>query len=308
MLTKSKTPTKNNHLCRRDFLKSVFTVYGALIFDKLPAFCEDDTQNFQGQEIFRRIVEKAHKNRWQELAIGDLMGKIAKELNGIPYIANTLELSADKEFCVVNFKGLDCVTFFETTLDFARILKKGLTKPEELVKEIEYTRYRDGVLDDFTSRLHYTTDWFVDNQKKNVVEILDLPGAMPFTQKVGVISEHADLRIQLKNHPELVTKIKQQEAAINARQLKYVPKNKINEIESLLKTGDIVGVCTNLTGVDIVHTGLIYCDAQGVRHFMDASSKKTAMQVQIENGPISQSLNWSESLTGAMFARPLEPR
>jgi hypothetical protein len=30
--------------------------------------------------------------------------------------------------------------------------------------------------------------------------------------------------------------------------------------------------------------------------------------VTLENGPISETLNWSKKLTGAMFARPLEPQ
>jgi hypothetical protein len=311
MLAKSTTRKKNYHDCRRLFLKSIFTTCSALAFGELSVFSKDRNfigPNFQGEAIFDRIVAKARLNHWNKLAIGDLMGKIAEELAGTPYVANTLELSTDREFCSVNFKGLDCVTFFETTLDFARILKKDLHSPTDLVKEVQFTRYRAGVVGDYTSRLHYTTDWFVDNQRKKVIQLLDnLPEVMPFTQKVSVMSDHPDSSIQLKAHPELVPIIKRQEAAINNLALKYVPMEKIADIEHLLNTGDIVGVCSNAAGIDITHTGLIYCDQQGVRHFMDASSKKSAMQVQIENGPISKTLNWSKNLTGAMFARPLEP-
>lgn len=77
--------------------------------------------------------------------------------------------------------------------------------------------------------------------------------------------------------------------------------------EPELQTGDIVGVCTTEAGIDIAHTGLIYADENGVRHFMDASSGKSKMRVTLETGPISETLNWSKKLTGAMFARPLEP-
>jgi hypothetical protein len=311
MLMKSIARTKNYYACRRQFLKSMFTAYGALTIGELSAFSKARSSirlNLQGEEIFDRILAKAHMNHWNKLAIGDLMGKIAEEVAGTPYLANTLELSADREFCSVNFKGLDCVTFFETTLDFARILKKGLHSQTDLVKEVQFTRYRGGVLGDYTSRLHYTTDWFTDNQQKKVIQLLDnLPAAVAFTQKVSVMSDHPDSSIQLKAHPELVSKIKTQEAAINKLALNYIPMDKIAAIEHLLKTGDIVGVCTNAAGIDITHTGLIYCDDQGGRHFMNASSKKSAMQVQIENGPISTTLNWSKNLTGAMFARPLEP-
>ena len=308
MLMRSEALTKNYHFSRRLFLGSMFTAYGALALTGIPTFSENEPQIFQGKEVFERIVTEARLNQWEKLTIGALIGKIAEELLGTTYVPNTLELSVDREFCSVNFRGLDCVTFFETALDFARIIKKSLHTPTDLIKEIAFTRYRNGVIGDYTSRLHYTTDWFVDNQRKQVVQILDqLPGAVPFTQKVSVMSDHPDSSMQLKAHPELVSVIKRQEAAINNLVLNYVPMDKIADIEHLLKTGDIVGVCSNSAGIDITHTGLIYCDDLGVRHFMDASSKKSAMKVQIENGRISKSLNWSKNLTGAMFARPLEP-
>ncbi|MDR3613901.1 MAG: DUF1460 domain-containing protein [Candidatus Obscuribacterales bacterium] len=311
MLARSDAQTKTDRYSRRLVLKSILTTCGALTLNGLRVFSKSPVITkpvFQGEEVFDRIAAKSRLQHWEKLAIGALMGKIAEELLGIPYVPNTLELSTDNEFCSVNFQGLDCVTFFETTLDFARILKKGLHSPSDLINEVTFTRYRNGVVGDYTSRLHYTTDWFADNQKKKVIQILDrLPGAVPFTQKVSVMSDHPNSSIQLKAHPELVSAIKKQETSINNLALSYVPMSKIADIENLLQTGDIVGVCSNAPGIDITHTGLIYCDAHGVRHFMDASSKKSAMKVQIENGPISTTLNWSKSLTGAMFARPLEP-
>jgi hypothetical protein len=265
--------------------------------------------NFTGENVFNRISTKATEQKWRALPIGEVVGKVAKELEGTPYVANTLELYDDHEVCSVNMTELDCVTFFETALDLARTIKKGGNLPKYLFREVEFTRYRGGMLDDYTSRLHYTTDWFFDNEKKHVVRILsDLPGSVPFTNKVSLMSEHPENIKQLKSNPELVSKIAKQEAAINARSMKYVPLDKIAAIEPLLKTGDIVGITTSHPGLDIAHTGLIYRTADGVAHFMDASSKKASMRVVIEPGSISQALSKGpKSWTGAMFARPLEP-
>jgi hypothetical protein len=276
------------------------------------ASSDESLEPFKGEDIFDRILKKAEAGKWASLPIGQCMGRIAMELVGTPYVGFTLELSKDKEVCSVNLTGLDCVTFFEDTLDFARMLKKGGHTPEALLAEVTFTRYRDGKLGDFTSRLHYTTDWFYNNEKKGVVKILapELPGAAPFTQKVGIMSEHPEYYRQLKAHPDLVPQIKMFEDEINARNaasMKYIPMDKLAEAQSHLQTGDIVGVCTTERGIDIAHTGLIYKDEQGVPHFLDASSSKSKMKVTLEKGPISGSLNWSKKLTGAMFARPLEP-
>jgi hypothetical protein len=156
--------------------------------------------------------------------------------------------------------------------------------------------------------LHYTTDWFADNEAKNVVKNLapELPGAAPFTQKVGIMTEKPQNYRQLAAHPDLVPKIKKFEDEINARSMQFIPMDKLSGVESMLKTGDIVGVCTTEPGIDIAHTGLVYRDSEGVPHFMDASSSRSKMKVTIESGPISSALNWSKKLTGAMFARPLE--
>jgi hypothetical protein len=191
---------------------------------------------FKGKVVFDHILAKAIVGRWCDVPIGDLMGKIAKELEGTRYVADTLELSADHEICSVNLTGLDCVTFFETTLCFARMLKKGGRTPHDLLNEVSFTRYRGGVVGDYSTRLHYTTDWFADNESKGVIKLLSqLPGAEPFRQKVGFMSSHYDSSRQLKAHPELVPKIKSQEEAINSRSLKFIPMDKIAAIEPLLK-------------------------------------------------------------------------
>ena len=163
----------------------------------------------KGREIFHRILAKALKNKWETLPIGQLMGHVAMEFRGTPYVGFTLELDKDHEICAVDMLGLDCVTFFEDTLDFSRMLKLGGRTPEAMLQQIEFTRYRGGKMTDFLSRLHYTTDWLVDNQKKGVIKILapELPGAEPYTQKVGIMTAHPKNYRQLVAHPEYIAQI-----------------------------------------------------------------------------------------------------
>jgi hypothetical protein len=298
---------------RRTFLRGVVGCsFGLLTASAFRSAWGDSVASgvepFKGTETFDRILKKALDQKWETLPIGQCMGKIAMELEGIPYVAFTLELDKDKEICAVNFTGLDCVTFFEDTLNFARMLKKGGRTPADLVKEVTFTRYRGGKLGDYTSRLHYTTDWFYDNEKKGVVKLIDadLPGAEDFTQKVGFMSSKPNNYRQLKAHPEMVPVIARFEDQINSRTLKYIPLNKLEEAQSQLQTGDIVGITTTEKGIDIAHTGLVFVDDKKVPHFMDASSSKSKMKVTLEKGPISKDLDYGKN-TGAMFARPLEP-
>jgi hypothetical protein len=298
-------------MTRRDFLvRGSMSTLGILASSALANaanWSQEQMEYFKGQDIFTRIVDKARSEMWKALPIGELMGKIAMELKDTPYVGFTLEVSKDAERCVVNLTGLDCVTFFEDTLCAARMLKRGKNSPEDLVNEVQFTRYRGGKMGDFTTRLHYTTDWFADNETKGVVKILtpELPGAEPFTQKVGIMTQHPENYRQLATHPELVDKIRAMEEKINARSLKYLPMEKLEAAEHLLQTGDIVGVATSAEGIDIAHTGLCIKDEQGIVHFMDASSSRRSMKVTLEP-EISKCLNWSPKLIGVMFARPLE--
>jgi len=303
---------------RRSFLSKCFTVATAIMANVLPALARQplqkldngsaiDSTEFKGKTVFYRLVNKATAKNWQTLPMGELIGKLAHELEGTPYVASTLEIYPDREVCSVNLLGLDCVTFVETTLALARMLKKGGRQPGDLLSEITLIRYRNGTAGDYSTRLHYMSDWLADNTNKGIVKHLDqLPGAVPFTQKVGFMSTHPASYRRLICQPELVEKIRKCEEAINGRSLKYVPLNKIATVEPLLKTGDIVVVCTNQAGLDVVHTGFVYRTADGIAHFIDASSSKSKMKVTLESGPISSSLHWSKNLTGAMFARPLE--
>ncbi|HIA51840.1 MAG TPA: DUF1460 domain-containing protein [Candidatus Melainabacteria bacterium] len=268
---------------------------------------------FRGDGKFCDIVNKAKENNWRALPIGELMGKIADMLEGTPYVASTLELSPDVELCSANLDELDCVTFFETTLGLARMIKKGGETHKDLLAEIQLTRYRGGSVGDYASRLHYTSDWLADNENKQTVKVLSkLPGAEKFPKKVNFMSSHPASYKQLAAHPELVEKIKQRENEINARTLIYVPLDKVADAEPLLQTGDIVGICTNVPGLDISHTGLVIRDKDGVPHFMDASSQKKNMKVTLEPGPISQYMTQSnersQKIIGVVFARPLEPK
>jgi hypothetical protein len=298
-------------MLRREFLRyaslGTLGLLGASALADTIGQVSGQLQDFKGRDVFNRIVGKARHMRWVKLPIGELIGKIALELKGTPYVGFTLEVSKDSEACVVNLKGLDCVTFFEDSLCMARMLKRGKSSPKDLMAEIRTTRYRGGKMGDFTTRLHYTTDWFVDNEQKGVVKILtpELPGAEPFTQKVGIMSEHPKNYRQLAAHPELVPKIRAIEEKINGRSMKYLPMDKLAADEHLLQTGDIVGITTTERGIDVAHTGLCIKDEERLVHFMDASSMRTEMRVTLES-EISKSLNWSRELTGVMFARPLE--
>lgn len=258
-----------------------------------------------GEKTLERLLVRAREGRWSEQAIGERVGAVGMALRSTPYVDGTLELYDDREVCSVNLTGLDCVTFFESALALARMLKRGGRTPAALVSEVTYTRYRDGRVTDYASRLHYMSDWFFDNQAKRVVRVItgDLPGAAPFTRRVAYMSAHPEAYRQLRANPEMVAKIARVEADINARAMQYLPKDKVAAARELLKTGDIVGITTTIDGLDCSHSGLCYRDDGGVVRLLHASTTKKAVVLDED---LASYLARMSTHTGIMVARPLE--
>jgi hypothetical protein len=280
-------------------------------------FIQDSS--FEGTPVFDRILGSALDGDWVKRPIGDLVGAIAKSLIDTPYVGWTLERNADREFCFVTLEGLDCVTLFESSLGMARMLKRWTRDvaskatpnvrirrplPSDLVEEIAFTRYRGGKVGDYSSRLHYTTDWIHDNVEKGVVESLaeSLKGSKKLGKTIDFMSSHPDTYRQLKAHPELLPRIKDLERAISQRDTFFVPTASLAAQETKLKTGDIVGLVTTLPGMDIAHTGLIIREGASAR-FLHASStqKKVVLDARISEVASSR-----ESYLGIVVARPLE--
>jgi hypothetical protein len=263
-----------------------------------------DRANFRGASILARLEDKAKGEGWAGKPFGDLVAAIALELLDTPYVGFTVELYEDREVCVVNLEGLDCVTLFENSLGIARMLVVGESGPDALLRQIALTRYRGGILADYPSRLHYTSDWFLDNEAKGTVRLLsrELPGARRFEKRIDFMSTNPEKYRQLKARPELVPMIARQEAALMAKEMYFVPKEHVAKAERDLKTGDIVGITTSAQGLDCSHTGLCYRDADGALRFLHASSAKKRV---ILDGTLSQYVNGGGGSTGVMIARPL---
>src|ERR1043166_7109865 len=79
---------------------------------------------FKGQDQFNRLVAKAKAENWKELPIGDRTAAVGKSLVGTRYKHFTLEIDNRIESPSVNFQGMDCWTFFEIALGFARMLNE----------------------------------------------------------------------------------------------------------------------------------------------------------------------------------------
>jgi hypothetical protein len=265
---------------------------------------------FKGQDQFNRLVAKAKAGNWKALPIGERTAAVGQALVGTRYKHFTLEIDNRIESPSVNFQGVDCWTFFEIALSFARMLNEPESNwtPERLLHFIEMDRYRGGeCTGDYLSRLHYLEDWLYDNNRRGLVEDMtrDLGGrSVPHSAR-EMSAGWRHYRYLAANR-SLLGPLARMEANVSSRSLYEIPKNKVAGIESKLRSGDIIGIISRDRGglYSTAHVGLALRTSDGVLHFMHASSPSNYGRVVVDS-ELSKYLYRYRSDTGILVARPL---
>jgi hypothetical protein len=265
---------------------------------------------FKGQDQFNRLVAKAKAGNWKALPIGERTAVVGQALVGTRYKHFTLEIDNRVESPSVNFQGVDCWTFFEIALSFARMLNEPESNwtPERLLHYIEMDRYRGGeCTGDYLSRLHYLEDWLYDNDRRGLVEDMtrDLGGrSVPHSAR-EMSAGWRHYRYLAANR-SLLGPLSRMEANVSSRALYEIPKNKVAGIESKLHSGDIIGIISRDRRdlYSTAHVGLALRTSDGVLHFMHASSPSNYGRVVVDS-ELSKYLYRYSSDSGILVARPL---
>ena len=256
-------------------------------------------------EICKSKFELAVSNNLPALPVNEVLVEIGKSYLNLDYEAYTLE-KGDHEQLVIHLSGLDCYTFFESSLVFARSIKKGKTTFQDYQKELTNIRYRNGIIDKYPSRLHYASDWLYDNDKRgNVKDITKEIGGILYSKEINFMSNHSDSYKRLKSNPDFVNDIKAIEEEMNNRDYYYIPENFIACVEDKIQTGDIILITASLDGLDISHTGVAVKMDDGRIYFMHAPLQ--GKKIQITEKPLSEYIKRIDRHTGVMVARVLEP-
>ena len=263
---------------------------------------------FKGEPQFDRLVQEAESDNWRSLPLGERTVAVGKALLGTPYASFTLEIDDHTESPSVNLNGVDCWTYFEIALGFARMLelKTGNYTPQDLLAMIELDRYRGGQCNGrYTSRLHYLEDWIDDNERRGFVQNLTRSlGGIPMRGRyLNEMSRYWRSSRYLRNNPELVPEMRQIENRISSRTIYHIPKSEVPGIESKIQSGDVI--CISGTGPEgfTEHVGLAYRDRQGVLHFMHASKDERRVIIDV---PLHSYLYRYRKFAGIMVVRPRE--
>ena len=245
------------------------------------------------------------KNASQQPANTNLPLFFARSFIGKPYVAHTLEVG-DKERLVVNTRELDCTTLVETVTALTKCAYQKKYTYAAYRAALQAMRYRNGKIDNYTSRIHYFTEWITENSKTGLVTEIQQPNP-PFTSvqtvKVNYMSQHPQSYKALKAHPEYVLEIRRMEQHVSGQQFRYIPKARVGrsaELRQAVKDGDIIAITCNKAGLDIAHLGFAVWK-NGNLHLLNAS--QLHKQVIEEPMTLWQYLRQHPSHTGIRIIR-----
>ncbi|MFA6468797.1 MAG: N-acetylmuramoyl-L-alanine amidase-like domain-containing protein [Bacteroidota bacterium] len=239
--------------------------------------------------------------------INEVIVEIGKTFLGIDYGANLLDTEGEEKL-VVNLRALDCVTFYENCVTLARCIKMKKTTFNDYLAQLQFLRYRNGKIDGYPSRLHYTTDYWHNAEEKGILkvvtsEIFGENNVKEFPKPINFMSTHRDSYKHLKINDVNWKSIKAQEDAINSRKEYFLPKGNLHMFADKVNHGDLIGIVTNIAGLDISHTG-IAVRIDGKLRYMHAPN--VGKKVQITEGTLHEYLALNSRQTGIIVARVSE--
>jgi N-acetylmuramoyl-L-alanine amidase-like protein len=251
------------------------------------------------------IVEEklawARAQKLDTLPIGEIIARLGRTFVGAPYTPGTLEVPGPERL-VVNLREFDCVTFIENMLAMARVVRAGSGGYAAFKKELLHIRYRHGRLADYPSRLHYFSEWIADNEAKGIVKNITRElGGVQDTEAIDFMTKHVSAYRQLAD-TAVVSRIREIERRLSATPRYVIPEDRIAAVANRIHDGDIIGAASNVTGLDVAHTGIALW-LNGKLHLMHAPLIGTV--VEISKLPLAERIKSIEKQDGIMVARPL---
>ena len=267
-------------------------VQGAAAFEKGDArFTQKDVENFQ--EVMNLLAPD------RDLPMSELVIKVAKHFLGTPYVAGTLEIEPER--LTINTRETDCILFVEMCLAMSLTAKEAEPTFEKYVDNLRQLRYRNGKVDGYASRLHYTSEWIIQGETRGIFqEVSRQCGGSVLDQKFNFMSTHPASYKQLKDNPKAVAKIRIAEQNLETWDYWYIPKADLPECIKNIKTGDIIGFNSSTPGLDIAHVAYAYWEGDTLT-FIHASY--TDKKVVINKTPLVPYTNGIKGHNGLRVIR-----
>jgi hypothetical protein len=248
------------------------------------------------EEIYNRKVQNA-----KGVSLDDFTLNIAKSFLNRPYKAHTLE-GNQTEKLVVNLREFDCSTFVESCIAMGLTYRKDDISFDKYQKYLQRLRYyKNGKIKGFESRINYFSDWLYTHEEDGLlINVTPSMGGIAWKKNIHFMSTHWN-KYPFPKDMELLGKIVKIEERINGQSYTLIPKSKVKSIENQFMNGDIIGITTNIDGLDVTHEGFAIRLQDKRVYLIHASSD--FKRVMVTDKPLAEYLAKNKNQTGIMVAR-----
>ena len=244
------------------------------------------------------LIETAAKNFKTS---GERNAFIARKFIATPYVAGTLDQTP--ELVTVNLDELDCTTFVDMVLAMSLTVGEGRTSWRDFVYNLERMRYRGGEVNGYASRLHYISDWFVDNiHRGNIEDATRLfPKVNYIVRTIDFMSSNRDKYPLLADDDEF-RRIKNIEIGYRSHRFPYIKTVDLGgkETKAAFREGDAVALVSSLKNLDVSHMGFVVFE-NGEPYLLHASSSDG--KVELSQRPLADYMKRNRSFVGLRIAR-----
>jgi hypothetical protein len=246
-----------------------------------------------------------------KVALGRAAVRVGELAVGTPYEAFALEAylraggdPRSTEPLTLSLTHFDCVSLVESCLAGARVARAGGSPIwEGFGREVERMRYRDGTRGDYTTRLHYFSEWIADGERRGLVRDLGRSlGGMEDARPLRFMSQHRASYSALKDE-RVLQGIAAMERRLDARARRVVPTAKIASVADRIETGDVLAFATSIPGLDVSHSAMAYRDADGVLRVLHAPL--SGGTVEVSKATLPEYVAALARGTGILVARPI---
>lgn len=230
---------------------------------------------------------------------GTLIAETGLFFLNTPYVASTLE-GHSPEKLVVNLRSFDCTTFLESVMALTLTVKQH-GDFEQYYHNLEMLRYRDGIRNGYLSRLHYFSEWILNNQKKGVIKnVTKKMNGEEIYFNLNFMSTHYQAYEALAANMTWIPSIQKTEEYVRSTPFFSLPKADVNKQSGMIENGDLIAITTAIEGLDISHVGIAYKKG-GVVKLMHASL--TEKKVVISTMTLADYLASNKKQTGIIVLR-----
>lgn len=231
----------------------------------------------------------------------------AKALLGQPYEAATQEGRVER--LRIYLTRTDCILFAETCLGLVRAVERcgAQASFEDLAASLLQSRYRDGVVDGYSSRLHYTTEWIRQGEANGLFDDLsDDLGGVQDARPIRFMTQHPDSYAPLTGESQYAKDnrraIRAVEERLDGMTRYYIPRDKLAAVEGKIQNGDILCFATSIEGLDYSHVVIAYREHPGdALGFIHAST--AAKKVVVEPRTLAAYLKANPKILGVSVLR-----